>query len=72
MTASQQEIEQKISNYKKQLDATHKNLLQLTWYMRGGVSVSELYEMPVTHIKHIKKIIEENFEMSKKAKTPIL
>jgi|TARA_Y100000022_G_C12996167_1_gene260156 hypothetical protein len=40
--------------------------------MRGGVSISELHEMPVTHIKHLNDIIDQNFEMSKKAGTPIL
>lgn len=40
--------------------------------MRGGVSLSEMYDMPITHISHIHKIIAENFEMSKKAKTPII
>ena len=50
----------------------HKNLLQLSWYMRGGVSISELHNMPVTHIKHLNEIVEKNFEMSKKAGMPIL
>jgi len=40
--------------------------------MRGGVSISELNEMPVGHIKHLNEIIDQNFEMSKKAGTPIL
>jgi hypothetical protein len=40
--------------------------------MRGGVSISELHEMPASHIKHLNEIISENFEMSKKAGTPIL
>ena len=40
--------------------------------MRGGVSISELHDMPAEHIKHINSIIEENYEMSKKAGTPIL
>jgi len=40
--------------------------------MRGGVSISELHEMPVNHIKHLNDIIDQNFEMSKKAGTPIL
>lgn len=50
----------------------HKNLLKLTWYMRGGVSISELHQMPVGHIKHLNDIVNENYEMSKKAGTPIL
>lgn len=40
--------------------------------MRGGVSISELHEMPVGHIAHLNEIINDNFEMSKQAGTPIL
>jgi len=40
--------------------------------MRGGVSISELHEMPVGHIDHLNAIVTENFEMSKQAGTPIL
>lgn len=50
----------------------HKTLLKITWYMRGGVSISELHEMPVGHIEHLNAIIGENFEMSKKAGMAIL
>ena len=71
-TASAAEIVKKQESYQKQLDAVHKNLLQLSWYMRGGVSISEIQEMPVSHLKHINDIVSENFEMSKKAGVPIL
>jgi len=40
--------------------------------MRGGVSIRELHDMPVNHIKHLNEIVEKNFEMSKKAGMPIL
>lgn len=40
--------------------------------MRGGVSISELHDMPVGHIKHLNEIIGENYEASKKAGMPIL
>jgi hypothetical protein len=40
--------------------------------MRGGVSISELHEMPVGHIDHLNSIVNDNFEMSKKAGVPIL
>jgi|TARA_B110000263_G_scaffold144174_1_gene125074 hypothetical protein len=71
-TASQSDITAKQESFKKQLEATHKNLLQLSWYMRGGVSISELHDMPVNHLTHINEIVNENFELSKKAGTPIL
>jgi len=40
--------------------------------MRGGVSITELHEMPANHIDHLNDIVNENFEMSKKAGMPIL
>jgi hypothetical protein len=40
--------------------------------MRGGVSISELHDMPVGHITHLNEIIGENYEASKKAGMPIL
>ena len=72
MNASHEEIEQKQEKYEKSLDKIHKNLLKLSWYMRGGVSISELHDMPLGHIKHLNEIIGENYEMSKKAGMPIL
>jgi hypothetical protein len=71
-TASENEIVEKQESYKKQLDILHKSLLKLTWYMRGGVSISEIHEMPTGHITYLNEIINENFELSKKAGTPIL
>lgn len=58
--------------YQKSVDSNHKNMLQLTWYMRGGVSLTEIYDMPITHIEYIQEIVNKNFELSKKAGTPIL
>jgi hypothetical protein len=40
--------------------------------MRGGVSISELHEMPANHIDYLNDVVKENFELSKKAGTPIL
>ena len=40
--------------------------------MRGGVSISEIHEMPVNHIKYINSVIDDNFELSKTAGTPII
>tara|TARA_Y100000287_G_scaffold84642_1_gene67264 strand:- start:175 stop:456 length:282 start_codon:yes stop_codon:yes gene_type:complete len=71
-TASNEEIVEKQKKFEKELDNVHKNLLQLSWYMRGGVSIRELHDMPVNHIKHLNGIVEKNFEMSKKAGMPIL
>jgi len=71
-TASAAEIVEKQESYQKKLETLHKSLLKLTWYMRGGVSISELHEMPSGHIHHLNEIVQENFDLSQKAGTPIL
>ena len=63
---------EKQKKFEKELDKTHKNLLELSWYMRGGVTIRDLHNMPVTHIKDIYELIEKNFDMSKKAGMPII
>lgn len=40
--------------------------------MRGGVSISELHEMPANHLDYLNDIVTENFEMSKKAGMPMV
>ncbi len=40
--------------------------------MRGGVSISELHDMPASHIRYLNEIVSENFELSKNAGMPIL
>ena len=71
-TASDSEVVEKQESYKKSLDTLHKSLYKLTWYMRGGVSISELHDMPAGHIAYLNEIVTDNFELSKKAGTPIL
>ena len=52
------EIVEKQKKFEKELDKTHKNLLELSWYMRGGVTIRDLHDMPAQHIKHINSIIK--------------
>jgi len=71
-TASDSEVTEKQESYRKSLESLHKNLYKLTWYMRGGVSISEIHDMPANHIKHLNDIVNDNFELSKSAGVPIL
>jgi|TARA_R110000765_G_scaffold25535_1_gene62946 hypothetical protein len=40
--------------------------------MRGGVSISEIHQMPADHIQYLNEIVNDNFELSKQAGVPIL
>jgi hypothetical protein len=47
-----------------------KNVIQLTWYMRGGVTYSDAMNMTNEEIKAINEIIDGNMETTKKTKLP--
>jgi len=47
-------------------------MAKIAWYMRGGVSLNELQDLPQSDYKYFTDVIEENFELSKKAKTLII
>ena len=44
--------------------------LQLSWYMRGGVSYEDVLNMSSYEREAITKIIEENLEATKKSGLP--
>ena len=46
------------------------NILKLVWYMRGGVTLSEAYEMGPEDRDMVKKIVEDNMETTKKSGLP--
>ena len=47
-------------------------MAKIAWHMRGGVTLSELLDMPRTEYKHFNEVIEDNLELSKKTKKIIL
>ena len=47
-------------------------MTKVAWYMRGGVTMSELLDMPQSDYKHFNTVIEDNLELSKKTKQVVL
>lgn len=43
-----------------------RKLLELCWYMRGGISYTEIMDMAVGDISILDDIIKNNFETTKK------
>ena len=58
--------------FEKQSQEIHNTAMKLLWHMRGGVSLTEIMHMSESQRQGIEKVINDNFELSKKAKTPIL
>jgi hypothetical protein len=56
-----------VADYEGDVKNIKKNILKMCWYMRGGVTYSELMNMSVVEREIIAKIIEENLETTKKS-----
>ena len=54
----------------KSAKAIKQDALKMTWYMRGGVSYSEVMQMSPEERTAIGAIIKENMETTKKSKMP--
>lgn len=46
------------------------NAQKLAWYMRGGISYTDILNMSHEEITNIHKIIEDNIETTKETKLP--
>ena len=46
------------------------NAQKLAWFMRGGISFTDIMNMSQNEIQNINKIIDENMETTKKSKLP--
>jgi len=47
-------------------------MTRIAWYMRGGVTLSELLDLSQNDYKFFNEVIEDNVELSKKTKQLIL
>jgi hypothetical protein len=50
----------------KEVKGLKENMLRAVWYMRGGVTYSEIVNMSYDERVSINKIIEDNLETAKK------
>ena len=63
-------VKKLIEGYEKQVEDIKYNSLQMAWYMRGGVSYTDIMNMSSTERKAISKIIDQNLETTKKSQLP--
>ena len=47
-------------------------MTRISWYMRGGVTLTELLDLAQSDYKFFNEVIEDNVELSKKTKQLIL
>ena len=59
-----------IDEFDKDSKALRKNIMKMCWYMRGGISLEEAWELGYNDRELINSIIEENLEITEKTKLP--
>jgi hypothetical protein len=65
-----EQINQLVQGMEKETKAIKEEIFRLCWHMRGGVTLTEAYEMDVSDREIIAKIIESNFEITKESGLP--
>lgn len=70
LTLNHAELQKLFDGMEKDCDMIRKNALQLTWYMRGGVSYEDVLNMSQRERKMIEEIAEANFKVTKETQMP--
>jgi len=70
MLNSDQEIQELIKGMDREVRDIKEDLFRLSWYMRGGITFSELYNMGIQEREIIGKIINQNLDTTKKSGLP--
>ena len=63
-------IVQELNRMDRETQDLKENIIRMSWYMRGGASINELWEMSSAERQVINKLIKENLETTKKSGMP--
>lgn len=64
------QIAKLIDQMDKDITNIKQEALQMSWYMRGGISYEQALQLSVSEREIISKIIKENMETTKKSGLP--
>lgn len=70
LTLDNDSIVKMLDQMDKGVEALKKELLQLCWYMRGGLTYEEASYLSLAERRIIRSIIDDNLETTKKTKLP--
>jgi hypothetical protein len=54
----------------REVEALKHNLYQMCWFMRGGITIEQVYMMDIADHSIIAKIIKSNMETTKESGLP--
>lgn len=62
MTLNNDEVVELLNSYEKESKALRKYIYKLVWYMRGGVTIDQGFELSYQDREIINDLIKENIE----------
>ena len=70
MTLSNEQVVEYLNSLDKESKAIKKDLLKMCWYMRGGLTYDEAFNLSNQERDIINDLIKDNLETTKKSKMP--
>ena len=70
MSLSLDEITQLATTMEKEIRAIKDEIFKMCWFMRGGITLIEMYNTDYDDREVIAKLIESNLETTNKTKMP--
>jgi len=70
LTLSNEQVVEYLNSLDKESKAIKKDLLKMCWYMRGGLTYDEAFNLSSQERDIINDIIKDNLETTKKYKLP--
>lgn len=64
------EILKEVEDFENEQKQFKSELFKITWYMRGGVTLEEAYNMSWEDREIVNNIVKDNFETTKKTQLP--
>jgi hypothetical protein len=63
-----EEIQELISRMGKECDSIKRELIKMSWYMRGGLDYADSFMLSHKERELISELIKDNLEVTKKSK----
>lgn len=70
MALTQEELDEVARELDAESKALKKDLFRMCWFMRGGMTIEQAYNLGYEDREIIGKIIEDNLETTKETKLP--
>jgi hypothetical protein len=70
LISNSEQIAKLIEGMEKETESIRREALQMTWYMRGGLTYDQALQLSVGERKIINEIIKGNLETTKKSGLP--